>query len=133
MPNLLDLMTEEDRQKSKEAFKRRMGGDFGYRKGQKISPEVFLIAELGYYYGWPAIQDVKRGYVEKFDQMGNRQQIQLTMEEVCVLVEAARKVWYSKVLDSSRGTMVATGSALSKHPKQSFQNGMKKYINEAET
>ena len=133
MPNLLDLMSEDDRKKSIDAYKKRMAGDKSYRRGQKISPEAFLVAELGYYYGWGAIEAVKRGYVEKTDEFGKAKHIQLTMEEVCTLVEAARKVWYSKLLDSTRGTMVATGSALSKHPRQSFQNGMKDYIKEVKT
>jgi len=126
--NLLDIMNEEDRQKSIDAYKRRMAGDTSYRKSQKIAPEAYLIAELGYYYGWAAIEAAKRGYVEKYDESGNRKQILLTMEEVCVLVEAARKVWYSKVLDQSRGTLVATGSALSKQPAKNFEKGMNNYI-----
>lgn len=134
MANLLDLMSEEDRQKSKEAFKKRMAGDTSFRKSQKISPEAFLIAELGYYYGWGAIETVKRGYVETFDEnTGKRHKQLFTMEEACVLVEAARKVWYSKLLDQSRGTLVATGSALSKSPSKSFQRGMDKYIREVKS
>lgn len=134
MPNLLDLMSEEDRKKSLDAYKKRMSGNLGYRKAQKISPEAFLVAELGYYYGWGAIEAVKRGYVETFDEITGKRHKQLfTMEEACMLVEAARKVWYSKLLDEGRATMVATGSALSKSPSKNFQNGMKAYIKEVKT
>ena len=63
MANILDLMTEEDRQKSVSAFERRMSGDTSYRKDHKISPISFLVAEFGYYYGWGAVEAVKRGYI----------------------------------------------------------------------
>lgn len=129
MANLLDLMSEEDRELSRKAFKQRMAGDTSYRRGNKISPEVYLIAELGYYYGWGAIETVKRGYVEIFDEeTGQRHQQLFTLEEACALVEAARKVWYSKVVDNARGNLVATGSALSKNPTRSFNQGMKPFI-----
>lgn len=134
MPNLLDMMSEEDRKKSKEAFKQRMAGDVSFRRGQKIPPEIYITAELGYYYGWGAIETVKRGYVETFDENTGKKHKQLfTMEEACILVEAARKIWYSELVNTSRGTMVATGSALSKSPSKNFQRGMEKYIKEVNT
>lgn len=129
MANLLDLMSDEDRELSKKAFKQRMAGDTSFRRGNKVSPEVYLVAELGYYFGWGAIETIKRGYVETFDEeTGQRHQQLFTLEEACALVEAARKVWYSKVVDSARGNLVATGSALSKHPSQSFNRGIRPFI-----
>lgn len=129
MANLLDLMNEEDRELSIRAFKQRMAGDTSFRKGNKISSQMYLVAELGYYFGWGAIETIKRGYVETFDEeTGKRHQQLFTLEEACALVEAARKVWYSKVVDSARGNLVATGSALSKNPNRSFNQGMKTYI-----
>lgn len=133
MSNLLDLMSEEDRKKSLEAFEKRMNGDTSYRKDQKIDPTVYLIAELGYYYGWGAVEAAKRGYIETFDDhTKERKKMILTLEEIAVLVEAARKVWYSKVLDTSRGSFVAVGSAMSKSPKQSFKEGMKPFAKGAQ-
>lgn len=130
--NLLEIMSESDKQKSLEAFKQRMSGNSTYRKSQKISPEVYLVAELGYYYGWGAVEAVKRGYVETFDETTQKRHKQLfTLEEACVLVEASRKVWYSKVIDGARGTQVGVSSSLSKNPKSTFKNGMDKYIKEA--
>ena len=132
MANLLDLMSEEDRELSRKAFKQRMAGDTSYRRGNKISPEVYLIAELGYYFGWGAIETVKRGYVEVFDEKtGEKRQQLFTLEEACALVEAARKVWYSKVVDNARGTLVATGSAMSKHPSTNFNKGMRPFVKES--
>ena len=42
MSNILDLMTPEDRQKSLEAFEKRMAGDTSFRANQKISPVSFM-------------------------------------------------------------------------------------------
>lgn len=129
MANLLDLMSEEDRRLSEQAFRQRMAGDTSYRRNNRISSQMYLIAELGYYFGWGAVESVKRGYIEVFDEeTGLRHQQLFTLEEACALVEAARKVWYSKVVDGARANLVATGSALSKNPNRSFQQGMKPYI-----
>lgn len=133
MSNLLDLLSEEDRAKAQSAYEKRMAGDTSYRKEQKISPEIYLIAEFGYYYGWGAVEAAKRGYIEHFDEhTGERKKMILTLEEIAVLVEAARKVWYSKVLDTSRGSLVAVGSAMSKNPGSSFKNGMKPFTRGAQ-
>lgn len=130
MPNLLDLMSEEDRQVAIDNYKQRMSGKMEYRAKVSISPEVYLISELGYHYGWGAIEAVKRGYVEAQDDKGNPKKIPLTMEEVGVLVEGARKVWYSKVIDSARGTLVANASAMSKNPASTFKKSMDVYARE---
>lgn len=128
MANILDLMTEEDRQKSVSAFERRMSGDTSYRKDHKISPISFLVAEFGYYYGWGAVEAVKRGYIIGRHDDGSLHKIPLTLEEVAEYVESARKVWYGKVVDSSRGTQIATGSVLSKNPASAFNKGIKPFV-----
>lgn len=128
MPSLLDLMSDEDKQKSLSAFERRMSGDTSYRKDRKISPVSFLVAEFGYYYGWGAVEAVKRGYILGYHDDGTQHKIPMTMEEVAELVEAARKVWYGKVVDSSRGSQIAVGSVLSKNPASAFDKGMKPFV-----
>lgn len=128
MANLLDMMSDSDRDKSLSAFERRMSGDTTYRRNYKISPVSFLIAEFGYYYGWGAIEAVKRGYVEGRHDDGSFHKIPLTLEEVSEYVEAARKVWYGKVVDSSRGTQIAAGSVLSKNPGSAFDKGIKPFV-----
>ncbi len=60
-------MQPDERERALAAFERRKSGDTSYRKDLKIPPEVYLIAELGYYYGWGAIEAAKRGYVESFE------------------------------------------------------------------
>ena len=128
MANLLDLMSKDDKEKSLSAFERRMAGDTGYRKDHKISPVSFLVAEFGYYYGWGAVEAVKREYILGKHDDGSMHKIPLTLEEVSEYVEAARKVWYGKVVDSSRGSQIAVGSVLSKNPNSTFDKGMKPFV-----
>ena len=45
-------------------------------------------------------------------------QIPFTMKEASILVEAARKISYSGVVDAARGTQIAVGSVISKNPKR---------------
>lgn len=127
--NLLDLMTDEEKAVIKRTYEERMGGSMAYRKGLKVPPEVYLLSELGYFFGWAAIQDAKRGYVEDFDEeTGRRRKIPLTMEEINILVEGARKVWYGKAVDTSRATQTAVGSVMTKHPDSTFKKGIKPFI-----
>lgn len=127
--NILDLMTDDERASIKEAYNGRMSGNNSYRKGIKIPPEIYLLSELGYYFGWGAIQDAKRGYVEDFDEAtGKRRKIPLTLEEVNILVEGARKVWYSKIIDNARATQAGAGSVMAKNPNSAFKKSMKPYI-----
>lgn len=134
MPNLLDLMTPEDREIVRKNYQERKSGNTSYRKGMAIPPDIFIIAELGYYYGWGAIETAKRGYVESFDvttkdgkRIEKRTKIPFTIEEAAILVEAAKKIDYSKVVDAARGTQVAVGSVMSKNPKRTFKEGIKPY------
>ena len=128
MANLLDLMTESDRNAAINAYERRMHGDNTYRK-QKVAPIAYLLAQFGMMYGWSAIEAAKRGYIEAFDEhTGKRQKIPLTMEEVSTLVDAGQKVKYSDFLNNARCTQVATSSAISKHPEKTFKAGMEPYI-----
>lgn len=127
MINLLDLMTPEDREQAQTAYERRMAGDGAYKK-TKVSPAAFLLAEAGMLFGWPAIEAMKRGYVESFDEKdGKRRKIPLTLEELSALVDAGRKIKYSDFINQARGTQVATGSVLSKHPDSTFKRGMKPF------
>ena len=138
MANLLDLMQPDERERALAAFERRKSGDTSYRKDLKIPPEVYLIAELGYYYGWGAIEAAKRGYVESFEilnkdgeRVEKRTKIALTMEEIAVLVEAAHKIWYGKVVDQARGAQAASASVMSKNPERTFKNGLNPYMQRA--
>lgn len=132
MPNLLDLMSEEDRVVALKNYQERMSGSTRYRSNASMSPKIYLISELGYHYGWGAIEAVKRGYVAATDDKSNTKKIPLTMEEVAVLVEGARKVWYGKVVDSARGSLAASASVMSKNPSSTFKKHMDIYAKNAE-
>lgn len=135
MPNLLDLMTPEDRDIAHKNYLERKSGNTAYRKGMSIPPDIFIVAQLGYFYGWGAIETVKRGYVESFEvinkdgkRIEKRTKIPFTMEEASILVEAARKISYSGVVDAARGTQIAVGSVMSKNPRRAFKDGIKPYV-----
>lgn len=123
--NLLDLMPKEEREKALARAEKRLAK----RTGQ-ISPEMYLVAEAGYYFGWEAIVAIKRGYIEYVDKDGITKQSLLTLEEVSSLVDAARKVWYTKVLDQSLGNMNATISAHTSTPVKAYKQTMKPFMDE---
>lgn len=118
---LLDYMTPEERELMKQAYNDRMNGGSDYHRGP-VSPVVYMLAELGYYYGWQAIVDAKRGYTE-----GG---IPLTMDEISELTRAGRKISYSQIVNNARGSQVAVGSVMSKNSKSAFERGMKPFIKE---
>lgn len=122
MPNLLELMPEEDR---------RIAAKIGTRKSNPNLPGVSLvtlqIAKLGYYYGWSAIEAVKRGYTEKGDA-----KIALTMGEVAALVEAGEKIHAQHMVDLARAVRAGAASAISdKHPKQVLEKGVEHFTKRA--
>lgn len=138
MTNLLDLMTPEDRQIAQRNYKKRLSGTLKSAENLKIPPEVFLVAELGFYYGWQAIETVKRGYVESFRTyrkdrkiVTHRTKIPFSMDEAYVLVEAAKKIASGRIVDDARGTQVGVASALAKNPQRVFDDGIKVYKNRA--
>lgn len=123
--NLLDIMTPDEREKMKSAFKKRMAGDGTYKR-EKVPPMVYLLAEAGVYFGWQAIVDARRGYTEATDDNGNLIKIPLTMEEFNGLVMAGRKFKYSDYLNQARGARAGVSSALcdsKSKAKQAFENG----------
>lgn len=129
--NLLDQMTSEERDKMKEAFRKRMAGDGTYKR-EKIPPQVYLLAEAGVYFGWQAIVDARRGYTEATDDNGNPIKIPLTMEEFNGLVMAGKKFRYSDYINQARGTQTAVGSVLSKNSKVSFEKGIRPFMKQIE-
>lgn len=132
MSNILDLMTPEDRQKSLEAFEKRMAGDTSFRSNQKISPVSFMLAEFGYYYGWEAIAAAKRGYIEGFNEKDQKRvKIPLTMEEIAEYTEGARKVWYSKVIDNARANQIGVATAFNDNDKHAFEKATKPFAERA--
>lgn len=116
MANLLDLMSEEDRQKMVERYHERMmhRDDLD----NKISNEMFILSEFGYYYGWDAIMAVRNNLI--------------SMQEMYALLEGAKKVWYLKLCEQGRMTATSVACTMSKHPKSDFERGMKPFIKRSE-
>lgn len=129
--SFLDLLPEEDRKKALDRAEKRLEKQRAH-KGHDVSPEIYTIAEFGYYFGWEGMLTIKRGYIEKTDSNGNIVKDPFTLEEALVLLEGARKVWYSKLTEQGHANLVANTSVYSKNPGQSFNNGIKPFTDRAE-
>lgn len=109
--NLLDLMRTEDRKKMLLRFKERTANK---NINNKISSEMYMLAEFGLMFGWQAVIDVKNDTI--------------TGEEMFALLEAGRKVLANRQVEHGVSTSVAIGSQFSKHPNQEFEKGMRGFI-----
>lgn len=106
MASLLDIMTPEDQAKMKEWADERLKPKYH----QDIPTGLFLCAQLGYYYGWSAVVDFRRGYHVGIKHNNSEfVKIPFTYEEAVGLVEAAKKVHYRLKLDE--GAIVAANNA----------------------
>lgn len=122
--SLLDLMPKEEAAKAIErAQKRTQNVDRG---NLAISPEIYLVAEMGYYFGWEAVMTVRRGYTID-PETGNK--IMFTLEEAQVLLEGARKVWYAKLAEQTHSGMISNSFSSSSN---SFNSAIKPFTQKAE-
>lgn len=112
--NLLDLMRPEDRKRMIQRYRERTADK---NINNKISSEMYMLAEFGLMFGWQAVMDVKNDTI--------------TGEEMFALLEAGRKVLASRVVEHGVSTSVAIGSQFSKHPNQTFDKGMRGFIERA--
>lgn len=108
--NLLDLMRPDDRKKMLVRYKERTAQK---NINNKISSEMYLLAEFGQMYGWEAIMSIKKD--------------EITGEEMFALLEAGRKVLANRAIEHGVTTSVAIGSQFSKHPNTVFDRGMKEF------
>jgi hypothetical protein len=74
----------------------------------EVSPEMYFIAEFGYYFGWGAIVALETGVIG--------------INRAIDLMEAAQKVWYSHVHDQALATFYATKDA------KTFNQGIKTFV-----
>lgn len=112
MANLLDLMSKEDREKSLKRFEERLAKREDLNN--KISNEVFLLSEFGYYYGYQAILDARSN--------------KISLEEVYALVEGARKVWYQKLVEQSKVAITASSLPFAKNAQKAYKDGIGEFI-----
>lgn len=113
--NLLDMMTPEEQKKMLDRFKERTGQKED-SDGVKVNPQIYLVAEFGYYYGWQGIQAVRED--------------KLSFDEMFALLEGARKVWYKKITEQNHIITTAIASALAKkgEGQKIYREGMSKII-----
>lgn len=116
MPNLLDLMTDEEREQVSKA----------QAKTVEVSRPEYVIAKFGCYYGWQAVEAVKRGYVQKGEE-----KIMLTFDEVATLVEAGDKIHAQKMIDLGRAVRAGVASAMAKNPRKVFESAMAGFAKKA--
>lgn len=123
MANLYDLLSEQDKRKVDGWTKTRMNPVHE----TDIPPYVYVVAEAGHYWGWPAIEAIKRGYVEKTDAKGNIEKVPLTLEEVIALERAEKKIRYREIIDQGDVMLRANLSSRSEHPGKTFEANMRGY------
>lgn len=89
--NLLDMMTEADR-----ALVASWAEDRKHpRYKQDIPVPYYVCAQLGHYYGWQAVVDLRRGHHIGITSKGERIRIPFSFEDAVALIEAAQKVEYT--------------------------------------
>lgn len=121
MPNLLDLMTPEDRETVKQWTVEKRNP----KHKTDIPTPLFICAQLGYYYGWGAVVDFKRGYHIGYDKDGKIKRYTFSLEEAVGLIKAAEKVNYRIKLDEGK---INAAANVSSHDKK-YANNNKDYVN----
>lgn len=112
MPRLSEMMTPEDWEKVKERYRRRVQSGLE----TKVSPEIYLTAEFGYYFGWEGIQAILKN--------------EITMEVAYALLEGARKVWYHKLTEQASANRTSINSAMAQtkaKASKAFEDGMRPF------
>ena len=117
--NILDMMTPEHREQAIARFKKRM--QKREREENRVTSEIYLIAEFGFYYGWEGVRAIRNN--------------EITLKEVFVLLEGARKVWYSKQVEINNLRRVAVDSSNPLAKKSSklmnYEKGIQPFVERA--
>lgn len=115
MSNLLKMMSKSEQEKMLARFKDRTGQKEDL-DGVKVNPQVYLVAEFGYYYGWQGIQAVRED--------------KISFDEMFALLEGARKVWYKKLTEQNHIITTAVASTLAKkgEGQKIYREGMRNII-----
>lgn len=100
MTNVLDLLTDEEKKEIKARYQERIKRRQNSSK-PKITPEIYLIAKFGIYFGWEAVRDVLND--------------KISLEMMFAMIEGAEKVYYSQLCENTRGTFVAQSSSMAKN------------------
>lgn len=117
--NLLDLVSDADREKGLRMIERRRQQMVDpVKEDDGVTPEMFSIAEFGINYGWSAVVAIKNN--------------EITFKEMQELNAAAKKVWYTRLIDKSHGNLIAVNAAMSQDAAGIFNQNIKVFTNKAE-
>lgn len=100
MSSLYEVLSTEDRQKVDNWVQTRSNPQYD----RDIPAEYYLAAELGYFYGWGAVEAFLRGYIKNTNKKAKTNDLAFTFEDAVGFVEAARKVHF---IYESRGARKA--------------------------
>lgn len=92
------------------------------RKGLDVSPEFYMAAEMGYYFGWDAIMALRRGYTLA---PGSDEKEVFTSIEAHLLLEGARKVWYGKLVEQTQSGVI---SNTFNHSSKSYDTAIQPFL-----
>lgn len=123
MANLIDLISDDDRAKVARWKQER----FSPKHETEVPPEIYTIAEMGYYFGWGAIEACLRGYYDTVDASGRKVRAPLTAELMVALCKGAKKVWYRKILEDGEISMSAHIASRAKMPGRLYDVNTKRF------
>lgn len=139
--SFLDLLPPEEAQKYSERAEKRLEKQRA-KKGLDVSPEMFIVGEAGVYLGgWEAMLALRRGYTVVPETKSyktkdgetvyytNYVKEPLTLNEAQVMIEAAKKVHYSQVLEQIHANGISNKFVTS---ASSFNNAIKPFEEKAE-
>ena len=124
--NLKDLLTPEEKARVEQRYKERTTRQ---ATGAKVAPEMWIIATLGVYLGWGAVEAVKRGYIESFEKNGDSFEkvlVPFTLDEALMLIDAADAVHNQMTAKNQSATYYATAGAFSKEGFSALEKDLKK-------
>jgi hypothetical protein len=101
-------LTAEQIAKASQAKKRAEAGKV------ELDNEWMFIAEFGYYFGYEGIRAILDNEID--------------LSTAKYLLDAARKVWFSKAADMAHGSFIAAAAAQSKKPAAAFKKGIASFI-----
>lgn len=131
--SLLDLLPKEEAEKALKRAEKRTQKNRA-RVGLDVSPEMFLVGEALFHGDWEMVCAIRRGYTidpdidEKTGELVYKKNI-LTLPEVQIFLEGARKVWYSKLVEQAHAGVVS--NSFSSNSK-SFDSAIKPFSERAD-
>lgn len=131
MNNLMDLMKPEDRATMERWVEERKHP----KHKQEIPIPFFICAQLGYYYGWQAVVDYRRGYSIGYEEDGSltgclkKVRNAFELQDAVALIEAARKVHYLAKLDEGKITAANIASCQDRKNANTTIQQVQEFVN----